>query len=108
MVRIRQGPFGEIPGFVPTQLCIIQQDSHQFGDCHRRVRVVQLDSNLLGESAPCRVGSAKAAYEVGPDARGQGIGRRDKVKTRGALRGKATINKTIQTSIRENTDQKRK
>ncbi len=50
MVGIRAGSGGDIPGFVPAQIIIIQQDTHQFGNRHRRMGIVELESHFLRET----------------------------------------------------------
>ena len=68
VVRVRQRPLGEIPRLVPAEVRLVEQDAHQLGDGHRRVRVVELDGDLLGERAPVGIGAAEAAHEIGERA----------------------------------------
>src|ERR1700730_12467073 len=34
MIGVRQTPLGEIPGLLPSEAGIVEQDAHQFGYCH--------------------------------------------------------------------------
>ena len=61
VVRVGERAPREVPGLVPAELRLVEQDAHQLGHRERRVRVVQLDRDLLGQRAPvvrCRAGSA--------------------------------------------------
>src|SRR5262249_17898003 len=52
VIRIREGAYGEVPGLLPAALPLIEQDAHQFGDSERRVRVIQLDGNVVRQGRP--------------------------------------------------------
>jgi hypothetical protein len=52
VVGVRQRFPGQIPGCVPPEVRIVQQDAHQFSDRHRRMRVIELDGDLLGQLFP--------------------------------------------------------
>ena len=56
---------GQIPCFVPAQVSVIQQNSHQFGDRHGRMCVIQLDRCLLGQPVPIVVQPPEPPYDVG-------------------------------------------
>ena len=73
VIRVGQCPPRQIPGLVPAKLRLVEQNSHQFGDRHRRMRVVELDRRLLGEQAPVGVGPAKTAHEIGQRAGDQEV-----------------------------------
>src|SRR6266849_465744 len=73
VIGISKGLFRQIPGLVPSQVRIIQQDTHQFRDRHRRMRVVELDRDLLRKLLPIRVVALKAAHQVGQGTRDQEI-----------------------------------
>ena len=73
VVRVRQRPLGEVPGLVPAEVRIVEQDAHQLGDRHRGMGVVELDGGLLGERAPVGVAAPEAAHEVGQRAGDQEI-----------------------------------
>ena len=51
VVGIAEGAPGNIPRLVETQIVMIDQQPHQFGDRHRRMGVVQLDRRLVGQGA---------------------------------------------------------
>ena len=63
VVGVGERPPGEVPGLVPAEVRLVEQDAHQLGDGQRRVRVVELDGHLLGERAPVGIGAAEAAHE---------------------------------------------
>ena len=73
VVGVGQRPLREVPGLVPAELRFVEQDAHQLGDGHRRVRVVELDGDLLGQRAPVGVAAAEAPHEVGQRAGDQEI-----------------------------------
>ena len=64
VVRVRQSPLCEIPGLVPTEMRVVQQNPHQLGNGHRRVRVVHLDGDFLGKGVPVGVAAPEAPHEV--------------------------------------------
>src|SRR5215471_721024 len=64
VIRIRQCLSCQIPGHVPSQVRIIQKNAHQFGYCHRRVGVVQLDSCLIRQFLPITVVAQKPTNHV--------------------------------------------
>src|SRR5262245_38116280 len=64
VIRVGQGPLGKIPGLVPRQVPLIEQNPHQLGDGQRGVRVVELDGDFLGERAAIAVAAPKAAHEI--------------------------------------------
>ena len=68
VVRISEGPHCDIPRLVPSQVCFIQQNSHQLGDRQRRVRIVELDGNFLLEDPPVGVAAPEAPDEIGKRA----------------------------------------
>ena len=69
VVRVRERPLGEVPGLVPSEVRLVEQDPHQLGDGHGRVRVVELDGDLLGKRAPVGVAAAEAADRDRPASR---------------------------------------
>ena len=73
VVRVGQRPLGEVPGLVPAEVRVVEQNAHQLGDRQRRVRVVELDGDLLGKRAPVGVAAPEAPHEVGQRAGDQEI-----------------------------------
>ena len=65
MVRISQCPPGDVPGIIPAELGVIQEDAQQFGHGHGRVRVVELDRGMIGQLLPIGICFAKTADEIG-------------------------------------------
>ncbi len=55
MVRIRAGLLGDLPGFIPFQLFLIQQDAHQFCDRDCRMSIVHLDTYFFIELSDIRM-----------------------------------------------------
>ena len=51
VVRVADAPFDDRPPHVPVQPFVVDQHAHQLGHRDRRVRVVQLDGELVGEGA---------------------------------------------------------
>ncbi|MNM92764.1 hypothetical protein D3C81_1051080 [compost metagenome] len=50
VVGVGEGAAGDVPGFVPGQAMVVDQQPHQLGNAHRRVGVVQLYRELLVEA----------------------------------------------------------
>ncbi len=58
----------DVPGFVPSQMLIVQEDPHQLRNGHRRMSVVKLNGGLLGKRAPIRIGAPETARQIGQRA----------------------------------------
>ena len=43
----------------------VEQNPHQFGDRHRRVRVVELDGDFFGKRVPIGVAPPETPYQIG-------------------------------------------
>src|SRR5207245_550761 len=65
VVRVRQRPVRQVPGLVPSQVRLVEQDPHQLGDGEGRVRVVELDGDLLGKRAPVGVAPTESPDQIG-------------------------------------------
>src|SRR4029453_11303918 len=52
VIRVGERLSGEIPGLVPAEVRLVEQDSHQLGDGQRWVRVVELDGDLARKRVP--------------------------------------------------------
>ena len=61
VVGIREGAGHDRPGLVPRQALFVQQDAQQLRDRHRRVRVVEMEGNLVGEILPGILGALSVA-----------------------------------------------
>ena len=68
VVRVGERSPGEVPGLIPSEVRLVEQDPHQLGDGQRRVRVVELDGDLLGKRAPVGVGAPESSDQVGQRA----------------------------------------
>src|SRR5262245_61581330 len=62
-----------MPSLIPSQVRVVEQNPHQLGDRHRRVRIVKLYGNFLGEQTPVGIVTAKAAHEIGERARDEKV-----------------------------------
>ena len=65
VVRIRQRPLGEVPGLVPAQVRVVEQDAHQLGHRQRRMRIIELDGDFLRQHAPVGVAAPEAPHQIG-------------------------------------------
>ena len=54
VVGVGQRPPRQVPGLVPAELRLVEQDPHQLGDGQRGMRVVELDGDLVGQRAASR------------------------------------------------------
>ena len=61
------------PSVVPTEMDLVEQNPHQLRYCHRRMRVIELDGDFVGQRVPVGVGCAKTAHEIRERARNQKI-----------------------------------
>ena len=68
VVGVGQRADGQVPRLVPAELGLVEQDAHQLGHGHRRVRVVELDGDLVGQGRPVVVRAAEAGDDVGQRA----------------------------------------
>ena len=73
VVGVSQRLFRQLPRQVPFQMRIIEQDTHQFSDRHRRVCVIELDRCLLGQLFPIRVVAQEPAHQIGQRTRDQEV-----------------------------------
>ena len=73
MIGVGERPDGQVPRLVPAQPGLIQQDAHQLGDGQRRVGVVELDRDLLGQRVPVVAPAAEPRHDIGQRAGDQEI-----------------------------------
>ena len=73
MVGVGQRPRGQIPGLAPAEPGLVQQDAHELGHGQRRVRVIELDGDLLRQGAPVIAPTAEARHDIGQRAGDQKI-----------------------------------
>src|SRR5262249_13380140 len=64
MVGVRQSLFCDVPCLVPTEMRLVEQNSHELRDRHGRVRIVELDGDLTGKRAPIEVSRAEPPHEI--------------------------------------------
>ena len=64
VVRVRQRPLGQVPGLVPSEVRVVEQDSHQLGDGDRRMGIVELDGGPFGKRAPVGVAAAESSDQI--------------------------------------------
>ena len=57
VIRVGAGLRGHLPGLIPLQAFLIDQDAHQLGYRHSRMGIVQLEDGLLIEFTDIAVGS---------------------------------------------------
>ena len=73
VIGVCQRPRGQIPGLVPAEPGLIQQEAHQLGHGQRRMRVIELDRHLLWQGVPVIAPTAEARHDIGQRARHQKI-----------------------------------
>ncbi len=64
VVGVREGAARDVPGAGPLQPMHVDEQPHQFGDADRRMRVVQLDGDLVRQRIQVRVMDREAAQDV--------------------------------------------
>ncbi len=65
VIGVGQSPSRNIPGFVPAEMRLVEQDPHQLGNRQGRMRVVQLDRDLVGNELPIPVAPVEAPNQIG-------------------------------------------
>jgi len=65
VIGVGQCPLRDVPGLVPPEMLVVQQDPHQLRYRQCRVRVVQLDRNLVRKRAPVGIGAPEAPHQIG-------------------------------------------
>ena len=73
VIGVGQSPLRQVPGLVPAEMRVVQQNPHQLRNGHGRVRVVQLDRDFLGKDVPVGVAAPEAPHEIGQRAGDQEI-----------------------------------
>ncbi len=68
VVGVPERALAQVPGVVPVEPLVVEEDAHQLGDGDRRVRVVELDRDLVGERVERRVAALVAPHDVGDRA----------------------------------------
>ncbi len=68
VVGVGQRPLGEVPRLIPSEARLVEQDAHQLGDGQRRVGIVELDGDLLGQRAPVVIGAPEPSDQIGERA----------------------------------------
>ena len=68
VIGVGQSPLCDVPGLVPPQMSVVEQDPHQLRDRHRRMRIVHLDRDPFRQRAPVGIGAAEPPHEVGKRA----------------------------------------
>src|SRR5580700_10228323 len=64
MVGVSEGLCCDVPCLYPSKMRLVQQNTHQLGDRHGRVRVVKLNRGFFGKRAPILVEAPKASNYV--------------------------------------------
>src|SRR6516165_12737547 len=65
VIGVGQGRLRQIPRLIPPEMRIVEQDPHQFRYRHCRMRVVQLDRDLVGKFAPIGIATAETPHQIG-------------------------------------------
>ena len=63
----------QVPGLLPRQVRVVEQDAHQLRHRHGGMGVVQLDRDVVGQRAPVGVPAAEPTDEVGQRASDQEV-----------------------------------
>ena len=65
MIRVGQRADRQVPCSIPAEPSLVEQDTHQFGNCQSRVGVVHLNGSLLGKGVPLVVSPSEAGDDIG-------------------------------------------
>ena len=74
MVGIRKNLTGHVKRVIPTKLVMINQQTHQLWDRQHRMRIIEVDSDFIGQIIVCAVQLIMTAQDVLNRGRGQEIG----------------------------------
>ena len=72
VVRVGERPPGEVPGLVPSEVRLVEQDPHQLGHGQAGVGVVELDGDLVRAARSSRRCSGGSAARDRPASRRPG------------------------------------
>ena len=64
VVGVAEGVGGDVPGLVPAEAVLVDEQAHELGDADRGVGVVELDGPLLVEVMQCASGVEVEADHV--------------------------------------------
>src|SRR5260370_1242562 len=64
VVCVSEGPLSNAPRSVPAETLIVEQNSHQLRNGQSRMRIVELNGDLLGKRGPFRAAAPKAAHQI--------------------------------------------
>ena len=73
MVRIGERPLRQVPGLIPSQMRLVEQDTHKFGNGHGWMGVIQLDGDFFRKGIPILIASPETPYEIAQRAGHQKI-----------------------------------
>ena len=73
MIGVGECSLGDVPSLIPAEMGLVEKDAHQFRDGHGRVGVVELNGDLVRESAPVLIVGAEAANDIGERTRDEEI-----------------------------------
>ena len=73
VVGVCQSLSCDVPGFVPAESGVVQQNPHEFGDGQGRVCIVELDGDFFGKHAPVGVALSEAPDQIRQRAGNQEI-----------------------------------
>ena len=65
MIGIGERPLREVPGLIPAEMCVVEEDPHQLGDRDGRMRVIELDGDLLRKRAPVGIAAPEPPDQIG-------------------------------------------
>ena len=65
MIGVRERSLREVPGLIPSEVRVVEQDSHQLGDGDGRMGVVELDGDLLRKRAPVGIAAPESPDQIG-------------------------------------------
>ncbi len=68
VVRVAQRSARQVPGLIPSQLRVVEQNPHQLRHRDRRMRIVELDCGLVGQRVPIGVAAPEASDDIGQRA----------------------------------------
>ena len=68
VVGVAHALLGDVPCGIPVQILLVDQDSHELGDCNRGVCVVELDCGVLRQFPPVLARALESSDDIGQGA----------------------------------------
>src|SRR5262245_734606 len=73
VVGVCQCSLSEVPSLIPSEMRLVEQDSHQLGDGNGRMGIVELNGYLFGKLVPAGIRASISPDQIGQRARDEKV-----------------------------------